>query len=237
MRISDQDTASDASDLPDVSDVTTAGYAILGVLARGSYSGYDIARLMTRPVGFFWQARRNQLYPELARLTALGLATFERVTQDDRPDKKVYALTEAGLRALRRWATEPAQVAPARNEFVLKVYSLWLADPAEALALVRARQRHHAEAQRQFEERAGWLEAHHLAECTDTTSPMFGDYATLQAGIRYERGYWEWCVWLAAHFERAAERASTAPSPAAIAPTATRDARAGGTRRGVRRGT
>ena len=40
-------------------DVPTLGYALLGLLARGALSGYDLARQMRRPVGYFWQARRG----------------------------------------------------------------------------------------------------------------------------------------------------------------------------------
>ncbi|HEY3085299.1 MAG TPA: PadR family transcriptional regulator [Candidatus Dormibacteraeota bacterium] len=52
--------------------VTTLGYAILGLLARQSLSGYDLARRLRRPIGFYWTARHSQIYPELRRLTALG---------------------------------------------------------------------------------------------------------------------------------------------------------------------
>ncbi len=40
---------------------------------------------------------------------------------------KVYSITENGLAALRRWVTDLVE-APPRNEFVLKIYSPWLAD-------------------------------------------------------------------------------------------------------------
>ena len=53
--------------------MTTLGYALLGLLARRALSGYDLAREMKRPVGYFWQARHSQIYPQLARLEALGL--------------------------------------------------------------------------------------------------------------------------------------------------------------------
>jgi hypothetical protein len=37
-------------------DVPTLGYALLGLLARRVGSGYDPARELRRPVGYFWQA-------------------------------------------------------------------------------------------------------------------------------------------------------------------------------------
>src|SRR3712207_7997506 len=43
---------------------------------------------MRARVGFFWQARHSQIYPELARLEEGGLVTHHVVEQSDRPDKK-----------------------------------------------------------------------------------------------------------------------------------------------------
>jgi len=50
---------------------------------------------------FFWQARHSQIYPELARLEEKGLVTHQVVEQQDRPDKKVYSVTDSGLDALK----------------------------------------------------------------------------------------------------------------------------------------
>jgi hypothetical protein len=59
------------------------------------------------------------------------------VEQDDRPDKKVYAVTEAGRAALRAWVASELDEAPVRDELVLRAYSVWLADPGAAAALFR----------------------------------------------------------------------------------------------------
>ncbi len=53
------------------------GYAILGLLAREALSGYDLSSRMRAPVGYFWEARHSQIYPELARLAADGKVQVE----------------------------------------------------------------------------------------------------------------------------------------------------------------
>src|SRR5450755_1045236 len=83
--------------------VTTLGYALLGLLAAQPLSGYDLARKLKRPVGFFWPARHSQIYPELALLQAEGLVTHQVVEQTDRPDKKLYQITDSGRAAVRTW--------------------------------------------------------------------------------------------------------------------------------------
>src|SRR5215475_5922669 len=110
-------------------------YALLGMLARESLSGYDIARQLRTTLGFFWQAPHSQIYPELARLEARALVTHARIEQTERPDKKIYTITPAGRDALARWVVLPPLPSPVRDELVLKTFSVWLADRPQALAL------------------------------------------------------------------------------------------------------
>ncbi|HEU4323984.1 MAG TPA: PadR family transcriptional regulator [Roseiflexaceae bacterium] len=175
--------------------MTTLGYALLGVLARGPASGYDLARQLQAPIGFFWRARHSQIYPELARLEAQGHVSHEVVTQQDHPDKKVYTITPQGQAALRAWATEPVEAAVMRDEFLLKTYCLWLAEPAAALALFHDHERIHAEQLRVYEGLREQLEQKG-DEITRHDSPWFATYVTLHRGLRYEREYVEWCRWV-----------------------------------------
>jgi PadR family transcriptional regulator AphA len=183
--------------------IPTIGYALLGVLAREPLSGYDISRRMKAPVGAFWQAQRSQIYPELARLEELGLVTHRRVEQLDRPDKKVYRISEAGRQALRHWVIEPAGVPAQRNEFVLKVYSLWLAEPEQALQFVRAREAQHRARLEQLEATAGDLERAAGGAPLRPDTADFGTYATVLANVHAERAQVEWCAWLADRVSRA----------------------------------
>ena len=52
-----------------------AEYAILGLLARGESSGYDLARAADRSIAYMWAPSRSQIYKVLPRLVAWGLAT------------------------------------------------------------------------------------------------------------------------------------------------------------------
>jgi DNA-binding PadR family transcriptional regulator len=176
-------------------------YALLGLLARAPLSGYDILREMEEPIGFFWHARRSQIYPQLARLEAAGLITHTVVEQRDRPDKKVYAVTDAGRAALRRWAATPALLPADRDELMLKVYSLWLATPPEALALLRAYERAHLDQLARYEAIAADLRTRWDGPPRFGTQ-QFTAYATLTRGIEYERGYADWCRHLTEEIER-----------------------------------
>jgi PadR family transcriptional regulator AphA len=180
--------------------ITTLGYALLTMLARRTLSGYDLVRSMKRPIGFFWHARHSQIYPELARLQNEGLVTFEVVEQDDRPDKKIYTITEAGRAALQRWAAAPMEFPVERSELMLKAYSVWLAEPGQAIKLFRSHAEYHAAQLARYEQILGELEEKYGVIAVDT--PQFGDYATLQRGIGYEREYMAWCRWMVEQLER-----------------------------------
>lgn len=194
--------------------VTMLGYALLGLLARESGSGYDLAQRLKGRVGHFWHARHSQIYPELARLEAQGLATHRVIEQQERPDKKLYAITEAGLDALRRWVTAPAAPAPVRNELVLKAYSLWLADPVEAIALFREQERQHSEQRARYEDIQAWMRQQGGRDGWRLDDPLFASFITVQRGIGYEREQAAWCRWVAEQIEAlAGESAAAASDP------------------------
>lgn len=176
--------------------VGSLGFALLGLLARGRLSGYDLKRRMEKRVGNFWSARHSQIYPELVRLEGEGLVSHELVEQSGRPDKKVYRVTEVGLEALRAWVAEPVEPRVARDELILKAYSMWLADPEEALVLFREHEWLHEERLARYEGTGAWMEAEWGEDIDRLDSPRFASYAALQRGIIYERGYAEWCRWL-----------------------------------------
>ena len=177
--------------------MTTLGFAILGLLARESSSGYDVTQRMKGRIGFFWGAGHSQIYPELARLEEGGFVTHTVVEQKERPDKKVYEITDVGLEVLKEWAVEPPRQRPTKDELTLKAYSVWLADGEAAVRLFREAGRGHEEQLARYEEFRIWMEREWADGLGDPASPRFASYATLRRGILYERSEAEWCRWLA----------------------------------------
>ena len=183
--------------------VSTLGYALLGLLARESLTGYELTARMRERIGFFWGARHSQIYPELAKLEDRGFAVHRAVEQEGRPDKKVYSVSGAGMAALREWAGAPAGERPTRDELTLKAYSLWAAEPGRAASMFREQERRHRERLAEYERIRDWMEGEWEEELRDPATPEFASYATLRRGLGYEREYAEWCGWLAESIERA----------------------------------
>jgi DNA-binding PadR family transcriptional regulator len=177
--------------------ISALGHTLLGLLAREPASGLDLARALQQRIAFFWHARHSQVYPELARLEGEGLVTHTVVPQRDRPEKKVYALTERGRAVLLDWllaATHPPQI---RDEFLVKVTSFWLIEPARAIELLLDRARRHDERLAMLEGIDRGMQADFRTALADPAAPPFATYLTLQRGLSYEREYAAWCRWAA----------------------------------------
>ena len=96
---------------------------MLGLVALQPGSGYDLARLAERSVGYLWAPSRSQIYKVLPRLVAHRLASAKTVRQRDRPDKTVYSITPAGRRVLRRWLSQvEEEPSGSANLFALKLF-------------------------------------------------------------------------------------------------------------------
>jgi PadR family transcriptional regulator, regulatory protein AphA len=101
----------------------TTMLAVLGLVALQPGSGYDLARLAERSVGYLWTPSRSHIYKVLPRLVTGGLATAKRVRQRDRPDKILYSITPTGKRLLRRWLSEvDDEQSGDTNIFALKLF-------------------------------------------------------------------------------------------------------------------
>ncbi|CAL9476669.1 hypothetical protein SUDANB95_02932 [Actinosynnema sp. ALI-1.44] len=95
---------------------------ILGLLALGPMTGYDLKRHFDSTVGHFWAADKAQVYRTLARLVADGFAQVETVAGDRAPDRQEHRITEAGRAALAEWlAAEPERSAD-RDPFLARVF-------------------------------------------------------------------------------------------------------------------
>lgn len=69
---------------------------LLSVLMAGPATGYDIKKILEQEVSKIVDVTISNIYPALNELADEGLVTFERVEQENRPNKKIYAITDVG---------------------------------------------------------------------------------------------------------------------------------------------
>ncbi|MDH4140742.1 MAG: PadR family transcriptional regulator [Coriobacteriia bacterium] len=119
-------------------------YAILGFLDSQELSGYDLkTKCFDGAVAHFWTADQAQVYRTLDRLKSRGLVSATRRRQTARPDRRVYAITPTGRRALTEWLAGPHALPPYRNPFLIQVnFAEGLSNDALAEVLERQREQH-----------------------------------------------------------------------------------------------
>lgn len=110
-------------------------YAILGFLNYKPLSGYDLKKIFDTSVQHFWPADQSQIYRTLTRLTEQGWVEMEIIRQSDRPDRKVYHITEAGRAALHQWLLTPTLPQASRNAALIQVFFAGQLSDAEILAM------------------------------------------------------------------------------------------------------
>ncbi len=86
----------------------------LGVLSTGEASGYEIKKEIEEGMfSHFIEASFGSIYPALTQLAGEGLLTVRAEEQTGKPDKKVYAITDVGQKALSR----SIAVLPAKDKY------------------------------------------------------------------------------------------------------------------------
>jgi PadR family transcriptional regulator, regulatory protein AphA len=122
--------------------LTTTEGAVLGLVAFGERSGYELAHLAANSVRHLWIPSQSQIYKTLPRLAGRGLARKRQVEQQGRPDKALYRISPAGRKALRRWLDEvEEEPASGRVVFPLKLFFCSFASPGTAQAQLAAYRR------------------------------------------------------------------------------------------------
>jgi DNA-binding PadR family transcriptional regulator len=176
-------------------------FALLGLLARESLTGYDLTKRFDSTVGFFWSAKHSQIYPELASLTQESLVTFELVTQTSKPNKKVYTITEEGRAALSAWMGAQSEKRNVKDPLLMRMWIVGMVDPELAL-------RQLADAKLESARRAALLheaEAQALAQRADraeTDNSLLGSHLALRCGVMQQEAYDAWMLWAMEQLER-----------------------------------
>jgi DNA-binding PadR family transcriptional regulator len=119
-------------------DANGTTWVVLGLLAHGSRSGYEIKQIVDRSTRFFWAASYGQIYPELRRLEEAGLIRGESAPTGARP-RRVFSLTEEGRAELLVWLRGSDTRMEMRDESLLRIFFADALPPGEALQLLRGR--------------------------------------------------------------------------------------------------
>ena len=167
-------------------------HAILAALLEGEASGYELAKRFDVSTANFWSATPQQLYRELERLESDGLLAARTVEQQRRPNKRVFTLTDAGHDALRAFVAEPTRPTAIRDELLVKLHAVDVAD-VDAVASALYERLEYARGKLELYDRlrhgllAGRSEEEYLR-----SAHRIGPYLTLMRGRSFEEENLRW---------------------------------------------
>ncbi|MCQ4079062.1 PadR family transcriptional regulator [Streptomyces sp. RB6PN25] len=196
----------------------TLRHAMLGLLANGPASGYDLLKTFDLSLANVWPATQSQVYTELGKLADSGLIT---VSAEGPRGRKEYTITDEGRAELRHWLTEVEPELPGRNGALLRVFFLDQVERREALGYLGGR------AERAAEEHARLTALREALTGEGESGPLTTHgLLALEYGIRFTAMIEEWARWAAdqlnqvEHVGDPADSPAQPPAPADSTPTA-----------------
>lgn len=162
-------------------------HAILAALSRKPQTGYELSREIEGSIGYFWNATHQQIYKKLHALEAEGWLGLREVEQSDKPDKKIYRVTAEGLKELREWIAQEAELPPAKDALLIKLFGAHLVAPEVMLAVFEMQYEKRATRLKRYLE----IEKRHFKGKKLSLEMQF-EYLTVRRGIIFERA---WAAW------------------------------------------
>lgn len=99
----------------------TLDHILLGLL-REPQSGYELKAAFDRSLNYFWPAELSQIYRNLKRLEADGALESQIVPSEKGPERRVYSLTPAGRRKLRKWLESEPKFGDERFTYLAQMF-------------------------------------------------------------------------------------------------------------------
>jgi DNA-binding PadR family transcriptional regulator len=125
----------------------------LGLLEGGASHGYDLKHEYDTYFGIDRPVAYGQVYATLARLLKGGLVTVDSVEPGEGPDRKRYAITDAGVADVEQWLTRPEPPQAYLQSVLYTKVVLALRSGRPATAVLDAQRGEHLRAMRELTRR------------------------------------------------------------------------------------
>jgi len=164
-------------------------HGLLGFLSSHEMSGYDLEKLFSNSIGFFWNAKISQVYRDLHSMEKAGWVKSREVTQSGRPNKKVFSITYAGLEEFDRWLTnyDVKYDFEVRVGILMRMFFAANKPKKESIALL---ERFHAACCKALD---ALNNVHEALSCYDDEEVLYPKI-TLSYGEKYYKMQMEWCA-------------------------------------------
>ncbi|MEV6109828.1 PadR family transcriptional regulator [Streptomyces sp. NPDC051940] len=163
-------------------------HGVLGLLAEGPASGYDLAQRFQEVLGAVWPAKHPQIYAELARLADTGLI---EVDSEGPRGRKAYRITPAGLAEVRQWLSEGEVDHTVRLQPLLRSFFFWLMEPEDLRRHLEQEARFFSAAAEQYRTYAAAKDRGDFGDSAQTQSMR----VAIEAGVRLYQALADWAQW------------------------------------------
>ena len=96
-------------------------FAILGILSWKPSTGYELKKIFEESSFLYWSGNNNQIYKALIKMEDENLVTNEIIHQDNSPSKKIYTITEKGLKELKEWVASSPEAPEIKKTFLVQL--------------------------------------------------------------------------------------------------------------------
>ncbi len=163
-------------------------HAILVQLEIEPSSGYDLLKHFNKGLGYFWNAKHQQIYQQLKILSEQGLVLRKTVNQNNKPDKKVYKITEEGVEELKSWLSGNIKPSKVNEALLVKLYGGHLVEHSNIIEEIQRHLAFHQQTLQKLE----LIEAEYQALNDAGRQKYQLPYLTLRRGILSEKAWIEW---------------------------------------------
>ena len=128
-------------------------HAILGILQTQPMTGYDLkTQCFDQSIAHFWPADQAQIYRTLDKMTEQGWIESQIEFQENRPNRKVYSITESGRSELHQWLTSFQALPVYREPFLIQLFFARELTNAAILHQIEQQLQAHRERLHQYEQ-------------------------------------------------------------------------------------
>jgi DNA-binding PadR family transcriptional regulator len=159
-----------------VHEVNPTQGSLLGLLAAGPKTGWELLREARAGLARFWNVTSSHVYRELKAMESEGLVAAGRAGVRER---RPYRITAAGRRAFHDWLREPPEAEQLRIPLLVRLWFARDLDPEVLGDFVRTAREDHRDRLRLYDE-------------LSMLDVDYGVEAVIDFGRSYERMFLSW---------------------------------------------
>ncbi|MGP6156400.1 MAG: PadR family transcriptional regulator [Vulcanimicrobiaceae bacterium] len=166
---------------PDSLELNATAASLLGYLAEGPRSGYDLASLIEKSIGYFWNVTRSQIYRELRALEEAGLV---RAGKAGRRERRPFTRTATGRAAFDAWIAKMPADELIRFPLLLTVFFGDRLPVPELARILRDHRARHENRREEYRKVLAFLQGGDVDRAMAARTARFG--------LMYEEAVLEW---------------------------------------------